>query len=166
MAVEQHNPSTLSPALFSDCAADPNEKYKWESKKGPGYSFIFFGINRVIPTSDSIPQGCQLPLNFAFVGQFLKSVSEVNPQNCHQSFISVYMYIYFYTGFSLFSLQVKTPRNIKQEGQPTSTILWGLLWLLTYSCDLRQSQHILIKSVKTCSQGRKKCQTLSPGKLN
>lgn len=101
MALEQHNPSTLSPALFSDCAADPNEKYQWESKKRSGYQFVFFGINRVIPTSDGIPQGCQLPLNSAFIGQSLKSVSGVNHRNCHQLFISVYMYTYFYTGLSL-----------------------------------------------------------------
>lgn len=115
VAVEQHNPCTLSPALFSVCAADPNEKYQWQIKKGPGYQFIFFGINRVIPTSDSIPQGCQFPLNSAFIGQYLKSVSEVNHQNCHQSFISISLHTLFLHRFKFVSSQVKTPRHITQK---------------------------------------------------
>lgn len=59
------------------------------------------------------------------------------------------------------------PRNIKRKSQPATATTQALLCILTYFCDLRQSQHILIKSVKTHSQGKekKKCQILSPGKL-
>lgn len=68
-------------------------------------------------------------------------------------YIWTYMFLY---RFKFVSLQVKMPKNIKPEGQPRSTTLRALLRILTYSCDLRQSQYILIRSVKTCSQGMEK----------
>lgn len=59
------------------------------------------------------------------------------------------------------SKKVKMRRSMKRKNQSSTATLQALLYVLTDSSGLRQSQHILIKSVKICSQRKQKKQTPS-----